>query len=262
MIRRYNYTNRIRLPRKIVRIRTFTHETGVQAFEAEINFAGYPLPMGAQVYLEAYYGNAMMRFHLGTIVGGVSTFQFSALLSDLQDPQVNFRVKVVDEQQHIGRIVAVADKIQTLNQDTKQVMRIGLLPVKVTALGDQVWNLEIPPDGTDPVLCVNELLDTGDIPVTELVRNNPIFLTLVFPQVVRRIYEYLLFDMEGDFREDDPEHWGNRWMQYAVRQQGVDLPPDHGEDDEKSEWIEMVVERFCKSNHVKNAFEKYVLEMQ
>ncbi|CAG1008924.1 hypothetical protein ANRL4_03956 [Anaerolineae bacterium] len=261
MIRRYNYTNRVKLPRKVAHIKTFTDESGAQAFEAEVNFAGYSLPSGAHVYLEAYYGSAMMRFSVG-VIGSSSIFHCRGLLTELQDPQVNFRVKVVDEQQSIGRIVALADRIQTLNQDTKQVMRIGLLPVKVTALGDQVWKLEIPSDGTDPVLCVNELLDTGDIPVTELVRNNPIFLTLVFPHVVRRIFEYLLFDREGDYQEEDPEHWGNRWMQYAVKQQGADLPPDRNEDDEKSEWIEQVVERFCKNNHVKNSFEKYVMEMQ
>ncbi|SRR5581483_1400376 len=262
MIRRYNYTNRLKLPKKCIDLRVFSDETGLQHFEASLNFAGYTLPEGAKIYLEAYYRNSMMRFPVGKVTVGRTEYNCTGALTELQDPQVNFRVKIVDERQHIGRIVALADRIQTFNQDSKQYVQVGLLPVKFADLADQIWMLELSDDGTDPVLCINNTLDTGNIPIAELVRNYPLFLALVYPQVVRTILEHLMIEKQGDFDEADPESWGYKWITFAESQPGVNRHPEGDDEDESRQWINEVVNAFCAQNKIKMAFEKYVLEMQ
>jgi hypothetical protein len=244
-----------------VSITTHTGEGQVQQFSTTMNFAEYDLPAGTIIYLEAYYRNALMRFRVGVLSPEHSEYQHSGALSELQDPQVNFRVKIVDESQDIGRIVAVVDRIQVFNQDSKQVTRVGLLPVKFEDLGEQIWLLELSDDNSDPVLCVNKALDTGNVPINEIVRY-PMFTTLVYPQVVRDLLRHLFFDKQGDYGEEDPDGWGYKWVRFAESLPGAGRHPESGEDEETREWIEQVVQGFCLQNRVKNAFEKYIGEGQ
>jgi hypothetical protein len=112
-------------------------------------------------------------------------------------------------------------------------------------------------------MCVNSSLDTGSIPISEIVRNNPLFLTLVFPQVIRRIFEELLFNSVETYEEADADdHWGKKWMNYAVAISGLPKIDAGADDVDKVSWIDAVVQAFCNRNNIKGSFEKYIMEMQ
>ncbi|MBX3063295.1 MAG: hypothetical protein KF726_09990, partial [Anaerolineae bacterium] len=213
-------------------------------------------PAGTAIYLEAYYRSTMMRFKMGTLRSDQILYWSRGKLTELQDPIVNFRIKLVDETEHIGRLVGVVDHIQTFNRDSNQVTRVGLLPVKFDPLADQIWKLNFDQDGTDPVLSINDNLDIPDIPIAQLVRQNPIFLTLVFPHVVRQILERIAFNIEDNFEAEDQDHWSNRWKRYGRSLVGTEMSLD--DEDAQREWIESVVQAFCAKNKIKEAFESYI----
>src|SRR5579859_3761123 len=182
MIRRYNFTDRKKILRKYVSLRMFTGEAGFQEFEVTLDLSSYDFPVGTAIFIEAYYRSSMMRFPMGLVSENQRFYTYRNTLSDLQDPQVNFRIKLVDQSQHLGRLIGIADKIQTFNENSKQIVRVGLLPVKFTDLNDQIWMLDIPSDGTGPVLCVNATLNAGNIPIAGMLKSTP-FITLVFPEI-------------------------------------------------------------------------------
>ncbi len=258
MIRRYNYTQRSKIPKSAISVRVYPNKEGMQTFDAQIDLTEQAFPEGSEIFLEAYYRNAMMRFKVGTFNTNQPIYWASGTLSDLQDPQVNFRIKVVDKQQHIGRLIGIADRVQLFNEMPQQVERIGLLPVRFKNLGEQVWLLEIPDDGTDPELCINDSLQLEDIPLSELVRGDPLFLTIVFPQVVRSLLEHLV--SEDDYHDDDPESWQNKWVRFAAQSLSVGRPPESDDEQEQALWIDDAVRAFCKNNNIKGRFEQYVLD--
>lgn len=257
MIRRYNYTQRSKIPKSAVSVRIYPTKEGIQAFDAQIDLTENHFPEGSMIFIEAYYRNAMMRFEVGVFTPNQLIYWASGTLTDLQDPQVNFRVKIVDKK-HIGRLIGLADRVQLFNEMPQQVERIGLLPVRFKNLGEQIWQLEIPDDGNDPELCINDGLQLDNIPLSELVRGDPLFLTLVFPQVVHDLLEHLI--SEGDYHDDDPESWQNKWMRFAAQSLGVGRPPETDDEQDKAQWVDDAVKAFCKNNNIKGRFEQYILD--
>jgi hypothetical protein len=263
MIRHYNYTNRLRLPQKCVTVRTFINPDGVQEFDASIDLIDQPLSPGLSIYVETFYRNSMMRFDAGTITEGQTQYFCRGVLTDLQSPQTNFRVKIVDQSENVGLLVAVADRIKTFIEDANRFIHVGLLPVQFEDLGDQIWRLEFPSDDGEPVLCVNNTLRTENIPVAELIRY-PIFITLVYPQVVRRILEYILIERDDLIDEDRSDHWAALWIKFALSIPGNERPPQYDKEnmEEMNHWVENVVQTFCQQRRIKDSFEKFVLELQ
>ena len=75
MIRRLNYTSRMRIPKSDAII-VFDETTKPLSFNAEINLGSYFFQPTAKVFVEAYRGNSFMRVVLGIF----RKFKFSAFL--------------------------------------------------------------------------------------------------------------------------------------------------------------------------------------
>jgi hypothetical protein len=238
MIRRFNYTGRERIRRADVSIRLIGEEP-VRTFEAGLQLRDYELPPDAKVYVEAYEKAAFMRFDFGT-VGSVSPPpEAKRKLHEFEGSDVvRFRVKVVDERDHSGKLLAEADGILPLVLEERERDRRPLLAVRSEDLGQQVWAISYP-DSTQgmPVLSINSQVADR----TALVRS-PLFMSLVLPAIFREILTRIL--IYENHCEMDDEDWKSQWLQFAHR-----VLPTAGEPPEDREraveWIDGVVGEFC-----------------
>ena len=259
MKRSFNYTDRVKITQRAVKVRLFNDTDGVQAFDIDIDLSGYELlPKGTKIYVEAYYRSALMRFDVGAYdPNQVMYLLRGKRLDELQDPTVSFRIKLVDVRQQVGRLVGVIERVQAFNEDTKQIDRIGLLPVNFSLdLGHRVWEVEFSETGDDPMLCINKNLSIENATLREFVARDPAFITLVYPEAFRRILERLI--KEGvDFT--DEESWQVKWARFAASF-GVGLPPDESDEDEATNWVEQTVDAFCDYTAIRARFEDYIGE--
>ena len=259
MKRSFNYTERMRIPQRAVSARLYNESDGVQAFDADIDLSGFKnLPKGTKVYLEAYYRSAMMRFDVGTYDPIKPQYRLEhKRLNELQDPIVNFRIKLVDVSEQVGRLIGVIERVQAFNEDVKQIQRLGLLPVNFGAeLGHRIWEIEFSDDGEDPILDINKNLNVDQATLHEFVARDPAFVTLVFPEALRRILEQLVRDGIDPADEDS---WQVKWTRFATSL-GANSPPDGDDMDETRAWIDQVVEAFCVHTNIKMRFEDYLGE--
>jgi hypothetical protein len=153
---------------------------------------------------------------------------------------------VVDEQERLGLLLGVADKLVPLRPEEELSHKHWLLPVDFCDLGDQVWRLDL----TDsPVLELNSRVEG----VADAARGGGAFLGLVFPEVVRRVLHQILFvEGEDDPAADDSE-WTCLWLRYALSLPGVAALPEQEAD--RREWIEDAVQAFCREKQARDRLE-------
>jgi len=248
MQRKFNFTGRKRIARYKVPISCKTHESGVYTFRLTgLDFEGMQLPKDASVFIEAYYRTSYMRFDFGTVAS--ITVPRSTLLEQIPEGVVPmFRVKIVK----YGRILAAADRITPNLPDEQDKDKMSLLPVDFMDLGSVVWKLEIGDDA--PLLWLNNRIEG----IPQIARSEPVFLSLVYPEVVRRILETVL--EEGRLTDDDSD-WERRWVNF-VKNLGMEEPPEGIGDVariEKEGWIDEAVERFSQKIQARENFVREIL---
>ncbi|MCI0361141.1 MAG: hypothetical protein L0211_21890 [Planctomycetaceae bacterium] len=246
MLRRFNYTNRKRIPRSAVTVRLRTGTAAIPTFDAKIDLSDLRLPGDARVYIEAYHRASYMRFPFG-------------LVSDLRAPRdcrltdidggatALFRVKVVDEKGEHGCVLAEADGISPLDSDQTAADRTSILPVVISDLGHEIWRVDFDTHDGRPVLELNKAVET----IAQIALGDDQFMALVYPSAVRQILIQVLrkeerWDVNGPLGD-----WQTQWLRFACSLPGIMAPPrPNGEDDslledQQLEWIETVVEAFC-----------------
>lgn len=248
LTRKLNFTGRKKIPKSQISIGIRQGEDNVKSFTAELNLNDLNLPPNAEVYIEAYRRHAYMRFPFGTVENIIIPENRS--LSGFNPGETpRFRVKVVDRSAGLGKIVASADKIFPNLGDTPATERDFLLPVEHNDLGDQVWRLELKEDG--PVLELNSLIENLRLSA----RSDGIFLSLVYPEVVRRVLTEILIGEKQNDPDCDEDDWQSQWLKYALSFPGIDDPPSVTSSlAEKEEWIEDIVNAFCNKWKVREKF--------
>ena len=250
--RRLNFTKRQRLKREHVTITIHQpQESDPPVMSASIDLTSYALPAAASVFVEAHRNPAWQRFEFGT-VGALRAPEDRTLRDFGTADGVQFSVKVVEPLSRGGvaaRILARADSIQP-NQDGP---RRSLLPLEPDPdLRDEVWRLEI--DEKDgPLVKVS----------THLVRDrhalarSPHFLSLVLPEILRRVLAWAIEDGIPD--DEEWESPRGRWIRFACGLLSQTEPPGELDDrdegpDARDRWIDGAVVRFCRLNHIDRAF--------
>lgn len=243
-LRRLNWTERRRITQDQARL-TLHREGGRTWFSAEFQLAEHELPSDALVVVEAYRQTTWQRFPFGTV--GLVRPPASTDLSEFGEGHgVKFRVKVLGGGAQSGRILAEADRIVPSDPETAAAGRDPLLPVRGEDLGAEVWQLRLETD-SGPELLVNRRLDDW-----RAVARLPAFIWFVYPDVLRRIMACAL---EQGTDAEDEESWATRWIRFAVRLPGVRPPPEEGESDSaKDEWINDVVQAFCRQQRLMDRF--------
>jgi len=260
MIRKFNYTGRKKIPRSNVLV-YFEDTTKVpHSFNAEINLESLKLPGNAEVWMEAYDTSSYMRFFFGQVADIHPPASDQRRLTDIHSTDaVRFRIKVIDNSEKHGRILAWANGIATKGTQPETSQKNPLLPVIYRDLEQEIWRLEYHPEG--PFLAINQqLLDFG---IRELVRTDNYFISMVYPSVIREIL-LRIFLIEGVF-ETEGDSWENDWLKFATQIPGTGDLPETEEDnsgkiqnmDDFIEWIENeALPAFCKKFDFKDKFQQ------
>lgn len=250
MIRRLNYTDRIKIPRGRINISLLKDKTG-KYFGAKVNLDGLNFPSDAKVIIEPNYKGIYQRFDFGTVSEPV--IPYSTRLDELPETElVYFDVSIVDESQKIGLLLGKARGIPASTNDLPND-RIPLLYVNPTDLKDQLWKLTF--DSSDenrPVLEINNRIPA----LYEMARNDFRFISLVYPAAFRGVLVKLVEEGDFDFEE---ESWMNQWMKFIDMVLGIKSTPDTENESgyltpEQEEWIDECVNEYCKKFKL---FEKF-----
>jgi hypothetical protein len=251
MIRTLNFTGRKRIPREAARITLRAEAGSAIAFDVELTLDGMELPPAAQVFVEAAFKTAFMRFDCGT----VAKFEppLERLLNRLPQPQLaHFRVKVV-EPSNIGpgRLLAVADGITPEGFKVGDRRRVFLFRVSyVSDLIDELWRLDF--DDAGPILELQQMIGMKEIARQEA------FMALVYPELVRQILRQVLFVEKIDDPYADSDSWQARWLRFGAIQAGARLPAlDAGvAGQEHEEWITAAASGFSRRLRLVAKFKK------
>lgn len=199
------------------------------------------LDSAAKVYVEPYVKSSSMRFDFGTV--GQIVPPSNCVLSEIDaGATILFRVKVVDETEEVGRILASANGIRP-EDDADGDDRRPLLPVRSVNLGEEVWQLEIDRD-SGPTLVVNSRIPD----LIETLKRDAILQGVIYPEVVRRMV-HALFKEGGDHDEDDG--WVTDWKTWVESQLGREIAD--GEADE-ADAVESLANEVTASFATKNRF--------
>jgi hypothetical protein len=247
-VRTLNYTNRQRIRREHARI-TIREEKSGACFDASLRLADYSLPGDARIFVEAYRQTQYMRFDFGQV--GAMRIPDERRLSDFDSAEgVLFRVKVVTAADPHGLLLAQADQIRPRKSTDEDENRVPLLPVVPDDnLADEVWRLDF--DDQQTLLKVNSAL--GD---WRALARDPVFLSLVYPSVLRAVlWRVLLQEKHRD--TEDAEDWRSRWLRFAAGLLGVGDFPAEDDEDRISDWIDTAVSAFCRRHNIRSTFERY-----
>lgn len=247
MIRRFNYTDRIRILRKDIRI-TLREENGKFVFDADLSaLLDYELPADSFVFVEAYRQTNWMRFDFGQV--GAITPVKQRDLSQFETPDgLLFRVKVTPNGD-THTLLAEADRIPLTGPEQDEGERTPLLPVKGQKLGEEIYRLDF--SGDRPLLLINS--DAGNY--TNIGRS-PAFMSLVYPIVYREILNRILLidEHDDDVNLDD---WRSQWVKFAKLYPGLGELPEPKDCDGRSDWIDKAVAAFATKLQTRAKFAEF-----
>ncbi len=226
-----NHTGRRRIELSELRITLNTAADGVPEFSVDFSLNKKGLPDGARIYIEAYHKNTLQRFSFGQ-VDRISTPESTRLDQlDLSGP-VLFRALVVDESEHVGRLIAKAESLRP-EGDKEQDSKASLLTVRSGPLGQVTWRIDFETGGK-PQLCINSKIPNA----VDQIKGNPMFQSLVLPAALRQVLLHYLWDDDEDNKEADD------WLRFA---EDIALErPAEKDPLTLTNWVEDVVEIFSK----------------
>ena len=250
MIRRFNYTNRVKIPRSRIDVSLFKDNEG-KYFKAKVNLEGLNLPPDAQVYIEANYKGIYQRFYFGSVTHFKEPE--TTHLSELPETELAyFDISIVDEQNNVGLLLGKAKGI-AVSTDGLQNDRLPLLYVNPTDLKNKFWKLTF--DSSDdgrPTLEINK-----NIPeISEMAKNDIKFISLVYPAAFRGVLIKII--EEGDF-DTSPDSWIAQWLKFLSIVLGIKSHPETESENgvltvEQENWIDECVNEYCKKFRL---FEKF-----
>jgi len=249
MIRKFNYTNRIKIKRSDLFI-SIDRSDRIPRINADLRIEKYNLPIDGVIYIEAYHRTKFERFYFGT-VGNFTIPENRNLnsftIADLED--IRFRVKIVDERNAHGCILALAEGISPISEDKRNANRFSLLGVDLEDMGNRIWELDLEKPDT-PWLKINSRLPDP----YKLLRNNETFFCMVYPEIVRQILTHILVIIDDeyvleDFNGEDCDSWELCWLLFGHKLSGKKWPHKNKEE-EVRKWIETCVENFCRSQRI------------
>ncbi len=244
MIREFNYTQRKRIDPRHVNIELTPLDDATRSFNADLTLDDLQLPADAPLVLEASRNNGAMRFDWGTV--GCPQPAGDRQLSEVGYPPT-FRVMALSPDGS-RRILALGNRIKPKwnRGDTPGVQ--GLVYLEEADLGREVWRLDPGELEGIPVLRVNREV-AG---ISQAVRNDPAFRSLVFPQVLRTILTHILLLEEAD--PTDTEGGRYEWFGFVSQFYPEQCPPLAGLDADAEkrqaalrEWIDGAVKAFTNT---------------
>jgi len=236
--RRLNGTGRRRIERRHAQVSLRPAERDEPpVFDLSLELGPYGFPQDARVRVEAWRSNTVQRWDFGTAGALAPPAEKERRLTEAPASS-QFRVIVVAGGSS-GLLLGHAPNIRPV------LPRRSLLPVRESEdLGDEVWRVDFG-DGMDqPELLINP----GVEGISEIVRGDGAFRSLVMPDVLRTILARIVL-VEREDPEDSEGPWEG-WFGIA-RALLSDDPPrlkpdaDDAEIAAASKWIDRVVKAFA-----------------
>lgn len=251
MIRKLNYTNRLRILQDDVHI-SVDEKDGIFFIVADLsnlnNREKYELPPHGKVYVEAYQPAIWMRFDYG-YVEKIQPPKNRALEKFDSLEGIKFRIKVTSaEGDH--RLLAEADKIRLDDQDEALGDGYSLLNViPKSGMGDEVYRVDFSsPDGS-PDLWINK-----DHSNYRTIVKSVEFLTIALPSIFREILMRIII-IDGSTEDDDDTDWKCQWIQFAKTfSTDPEIPDPENEQEDCFVWIDGAVSSFAKKLKLRKNF--------
>lgn len=223
MKRRFNSTGRKHIPSSVVNIRLVHPDDPRDPVSFDVDLSKLKtlgLPNIAKVYVEPYVtgSSSIMRFPFGTIDSIV--VPADRTLSELDaGGRIVFRIKVVDESETLGRILAASNAIRPLDDRVSQDQQRSILPVETRDLGEAVWRLDMQ-DVDRPTLVLNSRIGG----LLDRIKNDPFVQGAIVPHAVRQILIAILDPERADVTDDTP--WVQDWKVWIAAMLGTPLDED------------------------------------
>jgi hypothetical protein len=248
MIRKFNYTNRVKLKTDSFEI-NLNQTTSGKFFDAQLLLKPYSFPEYAKIYVEAYYKTNYMRFNFGTISNFVQPS--NTLLSDFTNTDlIYFRIKIVDDTGKNGKILALTSGIEPKGIEPGQKNRKPIIKVNYSMdLGQRLYHLELDEIEDLPILEINRKLDNA----SQLVKSD-IFISTIYTSVVFEIANEIV--NSDSIYDENEESWQGYWIKYFKQTLGIHTahPIKTDENEQKKEWIEDILNSFCSKYKVRTKF--------
>jgi hypothetical protein len=239
--RRINSTGRQRIRRESIDIRMLASLPGepLQA-KASLSLDGLGFPGHATVAIEAYHRSSGMRFECGTIAN-LSVPPVMVLDQVDRSGSVLFRVKVVDNDNEQGKILGSAERVQPRSEEDNEG-RKSLFPILYRDLGAEVWKVQCN-YGDRPKLLINTRMPG----FSHKLQQNPLLQALLLPAALRVVLERLADPGDPGDEDEGEDGWRSDWLQYCETTLGMKGDPALMEPEERQEWIEESVRKFCEN---------------
>ncbi len=253
MKRTFNYTGRHKIDRKAVSI-TLHQKERIWYFDAELRLADYGFPRNADIWIEAHRQNLWMQWGWGTISAFRVPENRRLLEFDVPDG-VLFRVRVVQPvgQEH-HKLLGEADKIPFVKAGEADDLKRHLIVPVPEALDQQLWKMDFESD--PPQLLVNK----DAKPSWKEMARKPYFVSLVYPEVLRRILTHALIGQGAWTEEDDESGWQADWVKFARNLGGIGPVPSPSLETEREDWIEEAVGAFCRKLELRTTWDRTIEE--
>jgi len=238
VIKRINRTGRKRILKRNIELKLRAAEDqNAPIFHLELQLSSYGFPESAYVRVEAWRGHAVQRWNYGTVGNLKQPSEDRRRLTEVP-PSARFRVFVVAADGS-GKLLGHASNL------TPELPLNSRLPLEERDLGEVVWCVDFDGEDGNPVLLVNR-----NVPgISEAVRHDPIFRSLVMPEVFRSILTRMVLIDRAD-PADTEGPWAD-WFDIARAYLPTKKPPslptgavdgsETGDAHEANQWIDAVV---------------------
>ncbi len=237
--RHINHTGRRKILHSEVEIELVEQNGKPPAFRAAFTLNREHLPDNADLFVEAYHSNTTQRFSFGTVAAPTAPTDTTLSEIDLSGPTL-FRVKVVDNSESAGRLVASAERLAPKDDDSEEQRASLMIFKSISEMGNLTWRLSFD-EVRKPVLCINNKIPEAK----HQLLTNPVFQSLILPSAFREVLMYIHWD-QGEEVVDGS--WQEQWINFSNKIGSVERPSGNDPDILHS-WIDDVVRAFSESHH-------------
>lgn len=153
------------------------------------------------------------------------------------------------------KLIGFADGVRPIDESGN--LGGSLVDIFPTDLNGPVWELDLPAVGAEASAKPCILVERSIFPVAPAAVNHHWFVSLVMPEVMRRVALRIAED-SGALDNDDT--WTGTWNAY-IAQLDVGPPPEE-EDDRVEEWAASVVRKFASTGQLRLQIDRLIGEMQ
>lgn len=209
-----------------------------EGFTADLaGLATLSLPTTARVSVEPYFGHSAMQFDFGTI-GAITTPSSTNLDEIDRGGEISFRVKVTDDgvAGHLGRLLALGDRISASPPKDPGHGHLPLLPVKLEWMDERIWDVSTN-NGERPYLLINSRIKG----FATRLQEDPLLRGTILIEAFRKVLTVML----ASDTSDEPD-WLADWKIFLDTILQVPFPEELAseEDEEQELFIKEALKAF------------------